>query len=59
MDSMSRDLANVKSHNAAISETLNLHHQGISEALEKGLDGSPQELESPDAFNLKIHKIIE
>ena len=35
---MSRDLANVKSHNAAISETLKLHHKVISEALEKNLD---------------------
>jgi hypothetical protein len=35
---MSQDIANVKNHNKAISDTLDLHHKGISDALEKNMD---------------------
>ena len=38
MDSMSQDLANVKNHNKAISDTLRLRQKETSDALEKILE---------------------
>lgn len=45
---MSQDLANVKNHNKAISDTLKLHQKGISDALEKNLDFMPKSVRFQD-----------